>query len=228
MVRFPPRLSSLSHCSASLLVGSARSRRINCSCSFLASAASSSEFLPTLLFMRLRHHCGCEYHEPVNPIVTIFIQNPRLIVSNDYQFQTVLGRLSTPCRPVSASCARCCIKHSSSRRRHFSPLHCSPDSTRNQGCSLTRTDNKPCASSFNGRMTAPLNLIGPAVRKFRNQKNWTQEALAARLQVEGWDVSRESVAKLEAQFRRARTASCYSSPKSLASRSWNYFLPNLI
>jgi transcriptional regulator with XRE-family HTH domain len=52
-------------------------------------------------------------------------------------------------------------------------------------------------------MTAPLNLIGPQVRKFRNQKKWTQEALAAKLQVEGWDVSRESVAKLEAQFRRA-------------------------
>ena len=52
-------------------------------------------------------------------------------------------------------------------------------------------------------MTAPLNLIGPQVRKLRNQKNWTQEALAAKLQVEGWDVSRESVAKLEAQFRRA-------------------------
>jgi transcriptional regulator with XRE-family HTH domain len=52
-------------------------------------------------------------------------------------------------------------------------------------------------------MTAPLNLIGPAVRRFRNLKNWTQEALATRLQVEGWDVSRESVAKLEAQFRRA-------------------------
>ena len=52
-------------------------------------------------------------------------------------------------------------------------------------------------------MTAPLNLIGPQVRKFRNQKNWTQEALAAKLQVVGWDVSRESVAKLEAQFRRA-------------------------
>jgi len=51
-------------------------------------------------------------------------------------------------------------------------------------------------------MTAPLNLVGPQVRKFRNQKNWTQEALAAKLQVEGWDVSRESLAKLEAQFRR--------------------------
>jgi len=52
-------------------------------------------------------------------------------------------------------------------------------------------------------MTSPLNLIGPQVRKFRSRKNLTQEAFAARLQVEGWDVSRESLAKLEAQFRRA-------------------------
>jgi len=51
-------------------------------------------------------------------------------------------------------------------------------------------------------MTAPLNLVGAQVRKFRNRKNWTQEALAAKLQVAGWDVSRESLAKLEAQFRR--------------------------
>ena len=51
-------------------------------------------------------------------------------------------------------------------------------------------------------MTAPLNLVGPQVRKFRMRKNCTQEALAAKLQVEGWDVSRESLAKLEAQFRR--------------------------
>jgi len=41
------------------------------------------------------------------------------------------------------------------------------------------------------------------VRKFRSRKNLTREAFAARLQVEGWDVSRESIAKLEAQFRRA-------------------------
>jgi transcriptional regulator with XRE-family HTH domain len=51
-------------------------------------------------------------------------------------------------------------------------------------------------------MTAPLNLIGPQVRLFRNQKGWTQETLAAKLQVEGWDVSRELLAKLESQFRR--------------------------
>lgn len=51
-------------------------------------------------------------------------------------------------------------------------------------------------------MTAPLNLVGPQVRKFRIGKNFTQEAFAAKLQVEGWDVSRESLAKLESQFRR--------------------------
>jgi transcriptional regulator with XRE-family HTH domain len=51
-------------------------------------------------------------------------------------------------------------------------------------------------------MTAPLNLVGPQVRKLRIRKNWTQEALSAKLQVEGWDVSRESLAKLESQFRR--------------------------
>jgi len=51
-------------------------------------------------------------------------------------------------------------------------------------------------------MTAPLNLVGPQVRRFRAEKGWTQETLAAKLQVEGWDVSRESLAKLEAQFRR--------------------------
>ena len=51
-------------------------------------------------------------------------------------------------------------------------------------------------------MTAPLNLVGPQVRQLRIQNAWTQETLAAKLQVEGWDVSRESLAKLEARLRR--------------------------
>ena len=51
-------------------------------------------------------------------------------------------------------------------------------------------------------MISPLNLVGPQVRKFRIGKNYTQESFAAKLQVERWDVSRESVAKLESQFRR--------------------------
>jgi transcriptional regulator with XRE-family HTH domain len=51
-------------------------------------------------------------------------------------------------------------------------------------------------------MIAPLNLVGPKVRELRVLKALTQEALTAKLQVEGWDVSRESLAKLESQFRR--------------------------
>ncbi len=51
-------------------------------------------------------------------------------------------------------------------------------------------------------MTAPLNLVGPQVRKLRTARQWTQQMLAARLQIAGWDVSRESLAKLESQFRR--------------------------
>jgi transcriptional regulator with XRE-family HTH domain len=64
-------------------------------------------------------------------------------------------------------------------------------------------------------MTSPLNLIGPQVRKFRNGKNWTQEAFAARLQLAGWDVSRESIAKLEAQFRRVPDCELLSLAKVL-------------
>ena len=48
----------------------------------------------------------------------------------------------------------------------------------------------------------PLNLVGPQVRKLRNARGWTQEELAQRLQRAGWDVSRISVSKLEAQLRR--------------------------
>lgn len=51
-------------------------------------------------------------------------------------------------------------------------------------------------------MTSPLNLVGPQVRRFRKAQDLSQEALSAKLQVAGWDVSRESLAKLESQFRR--------------------------
>jgi transcriptional regulator with XRE-family HTH domain len=45
-----------------------------------------------------------------------------------------------------------------------------------------------------------LNLIGPQVRKLRTQRGWTQEVLAAKLQMAGWDISRASLAKIEARL----------------------------
>jgi len=52
------------------------------------------------------------------------------------------------------------------------------------------------------KVSSPLNLIGKQVRELRDRKGWTQENLSAKLQVFGWDVSRESLAKLETQQRR--------------------------
>jgi transcriptional regulator with XRE-family HTH domain len=52
-------------------------------------------------------------------------------------------------------------------------------------------------------MKPALNLIGPQVRKLRSRKGWSQEKLAMKLQLRGWNVSRDSVASLELQRRRA-------------------------
>jgi transcriptional regulator with XRE-family HTH domain len=47
-----------------------------------------------------------------------------------------------------------------------------------------------------------LNVAGPQVRKFRLRKGWTQYQLAVKLQLAGWDTSRESVTSLENSQRR--------------------------
>jgi transcriptional regulator with XRE-family HTH domain len=51
-------------------------------------------------------------------------------------------------------------------------------------------------------MNRPLNVVGRQVRKLRTQKGWTQEVLAQKLQLQAWDISRTSLAKLESQLRR--------------------------
>ena len=44
------------------------------------------------------------------------------------------------------------------------------------------------------------NIVGPQVRKMRMAKGWSQRQLAGRLQLEGLDVSRSGVAKIESQL----------------------------
>ena len=51
-------------------------------------------------------------------------------------------------------------------------------------------------------MKRALNVVGPQVRRIRNKRNWTQSVLARKLQLQGWDVSVNSLGKLEAQLRR--------------------------
>ena len=50
-------------------------------------------------------------------------------------------------------------------------------------------------------MTQPRNIIGPVVRELRMKKGLTQAALAAKLNIIGWDLSRDTLAKIENQSR---------------------------
>lgn len=47
-----------------------------------------------------------------------------------------------------------------------------------------------------------MNIIGHNIKKFREQQDLTQEELAARCNVAGWDISRGTLAKIEAKVRR--------------------------
>jgi transcriptional regulator with XRE-family HTH domain len=51
-------------------------------------------------------------------------------------------------------------------------------------------------------MKLGLNLIGPQVRKWRDSRGWSLEKLACKLQLQGWSISRHSLAKLELGLRR--------------------------
>jgi transcriptional regulator with XRE-family HTH domain len=45
-----------------------------------------------------------------------------------------------------------------------------------------------------------LNDVGPQIRHLRYERGWTQDLLAAKLQLHGWDISREGVAKVEGGY----------------------------
>ena len=46
-----------------------------------------------------------------------------------------------------------------------------------------------------------MNIVGPQVRRIRYQQGLTQPSLTSRCQLIGWDISRESLAKIESQLR---------------------------
>ena len=50
-------------------------------------------------------------------------------------------------------------------------------------------------------MKNPRNVVGPQIRKLRDQQRLTQPMLAARCRRWGWDLSRQTLAKIEVQLR---------------------------
>jgi len=69
-----------------------------------------------------------------------------------------------------------------------------------------------------------LNVIGPQVRKFRADKGWTQDQLAVKMQLWGWDTSRDSITRLENQSRRVADLELYLLAKVLGVRM-DEFIP---
>ena len=47
----------------------------------------------------------------------------------------------------------------------------------------------------------PRNVVGPQIRRLRGQQGLTQPMLAARCRRWGWDLSRQTLAKIETQLR---------------------------
>ena len=46
-----------------------------------------------------------------------------------------------------------------------------------------------------------LNFCGQTVRRMRVEKGWSQELLAGKCQLHGWDASRDVIARIELQNR---------------------------
>ena len=63
--------------------------------------------------------------------------------------------------------------------------------------------------------TGKQNLAGSRVRKLRTADGLSQEQLAARCQTAGWDVSRGTLAKIEAGVRRLNDAEVVILAKAL-------------
>lgn len=60
------------------------------------------------------------------------------------------------------------------------------------------------------------NLVGPQVRRLRTEAGLSQEALAAKLQVAGWDLSRGGLSKIEAGLRRVNDAELWVLSQTLS------------
>ncbi len=72
-------------------------------------------------------------------------------------------------------------------------------------------------------MKTVRNLVGPQVRKARTRLDLTQEDLAAKLQLAGWDISRASLAKIEAQLRWVADCELYLLAEVLGVTMHEFF-----
>lgn len=71
----------------------------------------------------------------------------------------------------------------------------------------------------------PRNFIGPVLRRLRMEKGWTQQRLAAECAVNGWDITRTTVAKVESGFRGVNDAEIWLLAEMLGEPVEIFFHP---
>jgi transcriptional regulator with XRE-family HTH domain len=64
-------------------------------------------------------------------------------------------------------------------------------------------------------MEAPRNIVGPQVIAIRSQLGWSQSKLASVCQLQGWDVSRGVIARIEGQVKWVCDTELLSLAKAL-------------
>ena len=74
-------------------------------------------------------------------------------------------------------------------------------------------------------MPVRQNIVGPVVRRIRYQKGWTQAMLTARCSRAGWDVSENTIAKIEAQIRCVTDKELSALARALNVREQSLFPP---
>lgn len=50
-------------------------------------------------------------------------------------------------------------------------------------------------------MPKQQNIVGPVIRALRDKRDITQDQFVAKLNLAGWDISRATLSKIEAQIR---------------------------
>lgn len=80
---------------------------------------------------------------------------------------------------------------------------------------LRQSDLLPSSSKSGAMAAFSQNLVGPQIRRLRTDARLSQEALAAKLQVAGWDLSRGGLSKIEAGLRRVNDAELWVLAQTL-------------
>ena len=69
------------------------------------------------------------------------------------------------------------------------------------------------------------NIVGRLVRKMRQQRGWTQDQLSAQCQVRGLNLTRSTLAKIEARVRFIRACELFIIAKVLNVPMDNFYPP---